>query len=137
QQETVRAMPRSGGPGRIPALVRARIVALACSKPAAHGKVWKRWSGEKLAQVAVEEGIVSAVSPNPIRRWLRQDKLQPWRSHSWQPSTDPQFVEKAPPVLDLYEAAPRLTTQQEGGCWGDEKTSIQPRQRVHDTKAAG
>lgn len=136
QQGTLKARPRSGGPRHIPALVRAQIVALACSKPSAHGKVWKRWSGEKLAQVAVEEGIVSTVSPSPIRRWLRQDKIKPWRYHSWQHSTDPQFVEKATPVLDLYEAAPRLTTQQEGVCCVDEKTSIQARQRIHETKAA-
>jgi hypothetical protein len=33
-------------------------VALACTNPAEHGKVWKGWSGEKLAQVAVEKKIV-------------------------------------------------------------------------------
>jgi hypothetical protein len=41
--------------------------------------VWKRWSGEKLAQVAVEKGMVEAISPTTLRRWLRQDKIKPWR----------------------------------------------------------
>jgi transposase len=136
QQGTLQATARAGAPRPFPALGRAQIVALACSKPSAHGKVWKRWSGEKLAQVAVEGGIVSTISPSTIRRWLRQDKLKPWRYHSWQHSTDPQFVEKATPVLDLYEAAPRLATQQEEVCCADEKTSIQARQRLHQTKAA-
>jgi transposase len=136
QQGTLQATARAGAPRPFPALGRAQIVALACSKPSAHGKVWKRWSGEKRAQVAVERGIVSTISPSTIRRWLRQDKLKPWRYHSWPHSTDPQFVEKATPVLDLYEAAPQLATQQEEGCCADEKTSIQARQRLHETKAA-
>ncbi len=106
------------------------------ARPRSYGQVWKRWSGEKLAQVAVEQGMVSTISPSTIRRWLRQDKIKPWRYHSWQHSTDPQFVEKATPVLDLYESASLLATQQEGVCCTDEKTSIQARQRLHETKAA-
>ena len=43
-------------------------------------KQWRqRWSGEKLAQVAVAQGIVGAISPGTIRRWLRADKIKPWR----------------------------------------------------------
>ncbi len=53
QHGNLESTARSGAPRRFPALVRARIVALACSKPSAQGKVWQRWSGEKLAQVAV------------------------------------------------------------------------------------
>jgi len=45
-------------------------------------------------------------------------------------------VEKATPVLDLYESPSLLATQQEGVCGTDEKTSIQARQRLHETKAA-
>src|SRR5262249_61903603 len=84
-------------------LQRAQITALACSAPRAHGKPWPRWSGEKLAQVAVEQQIVAHISPGTIRTWLRADKIKPWRYHSWQHSTDPHFVDKATPVLDLYE----------------------------------
>lgn len=136
QQGTLQAIARAGASRHFPALVRARIVALACSKPAAHGKVWKRWSGEKLAQVAMEQGLVATISPGTVRRWLRQDKIKPWRYHSWQHSTDPHFVEKARPVLELYEHAPELASEQQGVCCVDEKTSIQARQRVHETKAA-
>ena len=136
QQGTLRAIARAGASRHFPALVRARIVALACSKPAAPGKVWKRWSGEKLAQVAMEQGLVATISPGTVRRWLRQDKIKPWRYHSWQHSTDPHFVEKARPVLELYEHGPELASEQQGVCCVDEKTSIQARQRVHETKAA-
>ncbi len=136
QQGTLTARPRSGGPRHFPALVRAQVVALAWSKPSAYGQVWNRGSGEKLAQVAVEQGLVSPISPSTIRRWLRQDKIKPWRYHSWQHCTDPQFVEKATPGLDLYESASLLATQQEGVCGTDEQTSLPARQRLPETQAA-
>ena len=117
-------------------LERAQITALACSVPRAYGKPWRRWSGEKLAQVAVEQQIVPRISPGTIRTWLRQDKIKPWRYHSWQHSTDPQFVAKAAPVLDLYEHAQELAAQGEAVVGSDEKTSLQARQRVSATKAA-
>lgn len=133
--ETIVHRPRGGAPRHFSAVVRAQIVALACTKPTEHGHVWKRWSGEKLATVARERGIVSTISPSTIRRWLREDKIKPWRYHSWQKSTDPQFVEKAAPVLDLYEQAPVLAQLGEAVCCVDEKTSIQARQRVSATQA--
>jgi transposase len=135
-QGNLEARLRSGAPRQFSALVRTQIIALACSPPADHGKVWKRWSGEKLARVAGEQGIVPAISPSTIRRWLHQDKIKPWRYHSWQRSTDPQFVEKATPVLDLYEQAQVLASQREAVCCVDEKTSIQARDRASETRPA-
>lgn len=128
--------PRSGAPRRFSAVVRAQVVALACTKPSEYGKVWQRWSAEKLAQVAIEKGIVQAISPSTIRRWLHEDKIKPWRYHSWQKPSDPQFVEKAAPVLELYEKAKELEVKGEGIICVDEKTSIQARQRVSETKPA-
>ena len=50
----------------------------------------------------------------PIARWLREDAIKPWRYRSWIFPTDPDFLAKATPVLDLYQgrfegssAAPR------------------------------
>jgi len=128
--------PRAGTRRTFTPLQRTQVVALACSAPREHGKAWMRWSGEKLAQVAVEQQIVEAIAPGTIRRWLRTDKIKPWRYHSWQPSTDPQFIERATPVLDLYAQAPALQAQGELTVCVDEKTSIQARQRVTATKAA-
>jgi transposase len=137
-QETDRLddAPRVGTRRTFTALQRAQVVALACSAPRQYGKPWQRWSGEKLARVAIEQQIVDRIAPSTIRTWLRQDKIKPWRYHSWQHSTDPQFVEKAVPVLDLYEHAPRLAAHGELTICVDEKTSIQARQRVTSTKAA-
>jgi len=131
----LRDAPRAGSRPTFTPLQRTQLVALACSAPRQYGKAWQRWSGEKLAQVAVAQGIVRAISPGTIRRWLRADKIKPWRYHSWQHSPDPQFVEKAIPVLDLYAQAPALQAQGELIVCADEKTSIQARQRVTPTKA--
>jgi hypothetical protein len=136
QTDSVRDAPRAGTRRTFTALQRAQIIALACSAPRVHGKPWPRWSGEKLAQVAIEQQIVEHISPGTIRTWLRQDKIKPWRYHSWQHSTDPHFVAKASPVLDLYEHAQALAAQGEAVVCSDEKTSIQARQRVSATKVA-
>jgi transposase len=128
--------PRAGTRRTFTALQRAQITALACSSPRAHGKPWPRWSGEKLAQVAIEQQIVEHIAPGTIRTWLRADKIKPWRYHSWQHSTDPRFVDKATPVLDLYEHVQVLAAQGEAVVCSDEKTSIQARQRVSATQAA-
>jgi transposase len=134
--EALTDAPRAGTRRTFTALQRTQVVALACTAPRQHGKPWQRWSGEKLAQVAVEHQIVERIAPSTIRTWLRQDKVKPWRYHSWQRSTDPQFVERATPVLDLYAQAPTLQAQDELTVCTDEKTSIQARQRVAPTKAA-
>jgi len=128
--------PRAGTHRTFTPLQRAQITALACSAPREYGKPWRRWSGEKLAQVAVEQQIVTRIAPGTIRTWLRQEKIKPWRYHSWQHSTDPQFVDKAAPVLDLYQQAQEVAGQGEAVVCSDEKTSIQARQRVSPTKAA-
>jgi transposase len=129
-------VPRRGRQRTFTPLQRTRVVALACSAPRQYGKPWQRWSGEKLARVAIEQQIVDRIAPSTIRTWLRHDKIKPWRYHSWQHSTDPQFVAKAVPVLDLYAQAPALQAQGELTVCADEKTSIQARQCVTPTKAA-
>jgi hypothetical protein len=79
QTDSVRDAPRAGTCRTFTPLQRAQIPALACSAPRAHGKPWPRWSGEQLAQGAVEQQIVAHISPGTIRPWLRADKIKPWR----------------------------------------------------------
>ena len=56
-------------------------------------------------------------------RWFAAEKLKPWRYHNWQYILDPQaFLERARPVLRLYEQAKELLL---AGIWVicvDEKT---------------
>ena len=136
EEPSVRDASRRGCPRRLTATERAAITALACSAPREHHQPWHRWSGEKLAQVAVQEQLVASLSASTVRRWLRQEKLKPWRYHSWQKSTDPDFIAKAGPVLDLYERAPSDAAAGVLTVCTDEKPSIQARQRVDQTLPA-
>jgi DDE superfamily endonuclease len=128
--------PRAGASRVFPAVVRAPMVALACPTPPAQGNVWKRWRGEKLAAVAMEQGLVTALAPRPIRRWWREDQINPWRSQAWQKSAAPQCVEQAGPVLERYEQAQERAQQGDALVCVDEKTSIHARQRRSAPKAA-
>jgi len=136
KDKSLESLLRSGCKRRFSSLERAQITALACTNPSEHGKSYKRWSGEKLRDAAIEKGIVSSISASTIRRWLREDEIKPWRYHSWQKSTDPLFVEKAGEVLDLYEKAEELAQNKEMVCSVDEKPSIQARERIDETLPA-
>lgn len=89
-----------------------------------------RWSNAEIAQRLVALGIVVKIAASTVGRWLTAEKLRPWRYHSWQHILDPQaFLERARPVLRLYEQAQTLLQR---GIWvvcADEKTSIQARKR--------
>src|SRR5260370_282137 len=64
-----------------------------------------------------------------IGRRLTVEQIRAWRSHPWHSIQDPEiFLQRARPVLQLYEQATSLLRQ---GIWvvcADEKTSIQARQ---------
>jgi transposase len=111
---------------------------LACSRPRQKGIPLVRWSAAEIARCLITLGIVACVSASTVRRWLAQEKIRPWRYHTWQHILDPKaFLARARPVLRLYERAQRLLAE---GVWvvcTDEKTSIQARQREQPTKPAG
>jgi len=69
------------------------------------------------------------ISPRTIGRWLTAEQIRPWRFHSWQHIQEPEtFLQRARPVLRLYEHAHSLLQE---GIWvvcADEKTSIQARE---------
>ncbi len=79
------------------------------------------------------EDIVAQISDATLWRWLSRDALRPWRFRSWIFPRDPAFVEKAGPILDLYEGvwegAPLAAT--DFVLCADEKTSVQARRRRH------
>ena len=65
----LRDRPRSGRPPRIDGLQRAKVTALACSKPpVGHA----RWSLRLLAGKSVELGLVEAISHNHVRAVLKK-----------------------------------------------------------------
>lgn len=115
-------------PGVFPPEVRATTTALACNRPSQEALPLARHSSSSLARQLIEVKCVAKISAATIRRWLQTDKLKPWRFKLWQHITEPQsFLQKAKPVLRLYQHA---TTLLERGIWVvccDEKTSIQAR----------
>ena len=106
----VRAV-RSG----FPPLQRAQIVALACLEPVAKGLHITHWSSADLAHQAVQDGIVSAITPRTVRRILHEVDLQPHRTRYWKTARlDAQFKERAEKVLWCYAQAEGLARR---GIW--------------------
>jgi hypothetical protein len=131
-------MPRDGGrPAFSPSAVRARVTALACTLPRDAGKPLSRWSAAELARAVIQHRIVRRISASTIKRWLQADRIKPWQYRSWQRPTDPRFLERAIPILKLYERAQSLARQGHIIVCVDEKTSIQARKACGRTMPAG
>jgi hypothetical protein len=88
------------------------------------------------ARQLVAEGVVSSISPTTVWRILAHHKLKPWRTHYWlnrKAPRDAEFYARVNEVIDLYT---RPLSEQEAVLSVDEKTSLQPRSRLHPTKPA-
>jgi DDE superfamily endonuclease len=123
-------------PAFFPSAVRAQVTALACTLPRDSGKPLSRWSATELARAVIQRGITRRISGATIKRWLRADRIKPWQYHRWQRSTDPRFLERAIPILTLYERAQALARKGHLIVCADEKTSIQARQACGRTTPA-
>ena len=137
ERRSIEDLPRPGAPRRYSPEVRAQATALACSRPREEGVPLARWSNGEIARRLVELGAVVKIAASTVGRWLAEEKIKPWRYHSWQHILDPQaFLERARPILRLYERAKELL---KNGVWVvcvDEKTSIQARKRPQEPDPA-
>ncbi len=91
-----------------------------------------RYRAALIAQLLVQLGVVTAISRRTVARWLKADRLKPWRVRSWiTPKNLANFLERACPILDLYErvAAGQLASGEVVFSL-DEKTSIQAREHA-------
>lgn len=86
----------------------------------------------------VERGV-SEASASTIGRWLAQDAIKPWQHRSWIFPRDPEFLQKAGPVLDLYQGRweGKLLEPGDFVICADAKPSIQARRRIHETAPPG
>jgi DDE superfamily endonuclease len=117
-------------PGVFPPQVRAQVTAIACSLPQQSGVPLTRWSRAAIRrQVAASMPDQKVPSSRTVGRWLKAERIRPWRYHNWQHIHDPKrFLLRAKPVLQLYLQARSLAAL---GIWllcMDEKTSIQARE---------
>jgi DDE superfamily endonuclease len=114
----------------------AQVKAIACQLPRTHGLPLSRFSRAELHRLVIARGFSDA-SASTIARWLAEDALKPWQHRSWIFPTDPDFLEKAGPVLDLYQGRweGKLLHPGDFVICADEKPSIQARARIHETLA--
>lgn len=113
-----------------------KIKALACELPSLHGVPLSRWSVAEVARQACRSGLVATISDSTVWRWLHADAIRPWRHRCWIFPRDPQFLDKAGRILDLYERVweGQPLRDDEFVVSADEKTSIQARARLHPTQ---
>jgi hypothetical protein len=115
-----------------PPLDQAVVKSIACEVVAQTQKPLSRQSLSDLTSRAYA-ALGKPISRSTVWRILHTDALKPWQYEYWIFPRDPQFAEKAGPILDLY-----------AGFWqglplspkdhilsADEKTSIQARIRCH------
>src|SRR5437868_9081643 len=118
-----------GRRGVFPPQVRAQVTAIACSLPKQCQVPLSRWSRAELARHVVQDPSLPPISASTVGRWLKAERLRPWRYHAWQHIHDPvAFLQRARPVLEAYGKAQALLRT---GTWLvclDEKTSIQARE---------
>lgn len=127
--------PRSGRPRKYSAAEIATVKALACQLPSQRGLPLSRFSLGEIRREVEAHQSVSAISTGTIWRILHEDAIRPWYHQCWLFPKDPCFLEKACPVLDLYQ-----------GVWegmplgageyvlsADEKTQLQILARPHET----
>jgi len=114
-----------------------QVKALACELPYQQGIPLSRFSIAEIKREVISRGIIAEISGTTVWRWLDQDAIRPWQHRSWIFPRDPNFLEKASRVLELYEGfwEGEPLTDQDYVLSSDEKTSIQARLRIHPTAA--
>lgn len=121
-----------------PPLDHALIKAMACELVA---ETKEPLSRQSLADVTVraQKVLGQPISRSTVWRILNADAIKPWRYKYWIFPRDPQFVEKAGPILDLYAGTwqGQLLGPKDHILSADEKTSIQARIRCHPTLPTG
>jgi hypothetical protein len=110
-----------------PPEVAIHLVKMVCERPELAGRSLSQWDCSELARKLIEEGVVSSISTETVRRVLSHHKLKPWRQHLWLSPKHPRdaaFYEAVTEIIDLYS---RPLVPHEVVLCVDEKTSLQPR----------
>jgi hypothetical protein len=110
----------------------AQVKAVACELPRDQGVPLSRFGRSELHRFVIERAV-SEASASTIGRWLAEDVIKPWQQRSWIFPRDPDFLEKAGRVLDLYQGRweGKLLEPGDFVICADAKPSIQARRRSH------
>jgi transposase len=128
---------RPGSPGKFTAEQITLILSIACEPPEKSGRPITHWTIDELTDEVVQRGIVAAISPAQVGRYLREAELQPHRSRYWLNTTekDPTlFQAQVETVCACYQDAPQLFHYHDTHTLSvDEMTGIQALERVAAT----
>ena len=112
------------------------VVRLACDLPAQAGRALSQWDCAELARHLVRDGVVAAISPQTVHRWLTAHRLKPWRQHVWLHPRSPRDAAFTAQVRAVADLLTRPLAAHEGVLSLDEMTSLQPRPRRVPTRPA-
>lgn len=96
-EDGVASLPRRRAPGnsrRCDAKAHAALLELLHRPPTDFGIEGGLWTAADLAQVAVSQGIVAAISPDTVRRQIRRGGQSWKRAKRWTSCPDPDYTEK-------------------------------------------
>jgi transposase len=111
-------------------------VKLACELPAERRARLSTWDCHEIARQLVDDGVVSGISAETVRRILADHRLKPWRVHHWLSAQVPRDAAFRKKVEELCELYTRELAPDEAVLCYDEKPNIQPRPRTAPTRAA-
>lgn len=76
---------------------------LACALPYTYGLLLSRFILAEIQGEVIGQGLDASIGKTTLWRWLSQNAIWPWSHRSWIFPRDPQFAQKAGPILDLNE----------------------------------
>ena len=134
--EALQDLPRSGRPGVYTAQQRALITATVCETLKQHDLPLSRLSTADLLRVIHRQESLSRVSQSTLSRQLQQDALKPWQYRYWLFPRDPDFVNQACLVLDLYAGfwEGQKLGPKDSVLSADEKSGLQILRRCHPSR---
>lgn len=111
------------------------VKAIACELPAQQEVPLSRFSLGELKAVVEQSPLITTISTSTIWRILHEDAIRPWAQEAWIFPRDPQFLEKAEGVLDLYQRRwqGQVLPPDVYVLSADEKTQLQALGRAHPT----
>jgi hypothetical protein len=117
-----------------PPFDRAVVASIACDVVARTGNPLSRQSTTDLATRARDE-LNKPISRSTVWRILDEDAIKPWQYEQWIFPRAANFFEKAAVVLDLYQGywQDERLEPNDRILSSDEKTSIQARNRTHQS----
>lgn len=95
-------LPRSGRPVTYGAPERTQVIAIVCETLYDHKLPLSRFSTSDLHRIVIQEQGLADLSHASLARILDQNALKPWRYRYWLFPRDPDFINKACVILDLY-----------------------------------